>query len=110
MKKMLKGPVAGCLVLCVLGVMLSAEPGVPGEMVYKMTGKISAVVPDHNIVVIEVPMKSGEVFTVAGHPAPDAVLQKGGRSAVLADFSPGQQVTVEWKHTETGHLILMLKG
>jgi hypothetical protein len=110
MRKIFKTPLAGCAVLCVLGIMLSSGPGMCGDTVYEMTGKISAIVPEDDIVVIEVPMEGDRTFTVGGCLAADAVLRKGDDQAALTDFSPGQQVTVKWKRIEGGHLILKLQG
>ena len=80
-----------------------------GEKVYKMTGDITALGPDHNTVVIEVPVGE-KLFTVAGPVSPEAVLKKHGRSVDLIDFQIGERVTVKWKATETGHLILSVRA
>ncbi len=79
--------------------------------VYVMKGKITAVdVPDHTVV-INVPLGKKEVFTVAGPLAPDATLKKGAEKDVtLKDFHKGEWVTVKWRHTDSGHLILSLAG
>lgn len=77
-------------------------------LVYKMTGEITAIEPSDKTIVVEVPMQGGKVFTVGGALATNAIVRKGDHSATLADFSQGEEVTVEWKSIETGHLILML--
>jgi len=102
-------PVNVCFILCSLMLLLSAGQVLSKDIVYKMAGKISAVEPTENTVVIEVPMKDGEFFTVGGPLAPDAIVRKADHSAALADFSPGEEVTVKWKSIDTGHLILMLE-
>jgi hypothetical protein len=103
-------PVHTCFILGVLIFLLSAGgQGLCKEIVYNMKGKISAVEPANNTVVVQVPMKDGEIFTVGGPLAPDAIIRQGGRTATLADFFPGEEVTVKWKPVETGHLILMLE-
>ena len=78
-----------------------------GEKVYLMTGKITVINQDHNIVVIEVPLEKG-LFTVGGPLSSSAILKKGGKSARLSDFKVGEQVQVRWKSTEKGHVIEMI--
>jgi hypothetical protein len=86
-----------------------AAQSLAGEKAFKMTGKIAAIDLGHNTVVIEAPV-GGRLFTVGGPLSPEAVLERGGQSVGLADFRTGDRVTVTWKATEKGHLILSLKA
>jgi len=79
------------------------------ERIYKMVGDITAIDLTYNTVVVEVPLV-GKTFTVGGPLSSEAVVQKGGQSADLADFQVGDRVTVKWKLTEKGHLIVFLKA
>jgi len=80
------------------------------ERVYRMQGKITAIDLKHDTVVVEVPVQGGKLLTVGGPVAPDAVVEKAGKSARLKDFNLGDRVTVKWKVTERTHLILSLKA
>jgi hypothetical protein len=75
--------------------------------VFIMSGTVKAAEPQYNTAVVECPV-GGQMFTVAGPLAPQAVLKKGGKSAQLQDFKEGEHVKVKWQATENGHLILML--
>lgn len=77
--------------------------------VFVMTGKITAVDPQYQTVVIDCP-RSGGAFTVGGPLAAKAQLRRGGKTARLGDFSAGDPVSVKWKATPNGHLILTLNG
>ena len=79
------------------------------ERIYKMVGDITAIDLTYNTVVVEVPLV-GKTFTVGGPLSSEAVVQKGGQSVDLADFQVGDRVTVKWKLTEKGHLIVFLKA
>ena len=72
-----------------------------------MKGNIKYVDISHHTVGIDVPLGHGK-FRVAGPLSRDAVLQKGKNTASLADFKPGDFVTVRWKTTESGHIVLGL--
>jgi len=98
-----------CFILSAFMLLLGAQKGLSKDIVYEMRGKISAVEPTEHTVVIEVPMEDGKLFTVGGPLAANATVRKGGHGATLADFSPGEEVTVKWKSIKTGHLILILK-
>jgi len=76
-----------------------------GSELYTMEGKISAVEPEHDTVVVEVPVGKVKMFTVGGPLVADAVLEKYGRSADLEDFSSGDFVAVSWRSTPNGHVI-----
>jgi len=85
-----------------------AAPGMAAAAkIYKMKGKIIAVDLDYNTVVVDVPIGK-KIFRVAGPLSPDAVLKKGGGKASLSDFHEGEWVTVEWEHTDKGHIVKML--
>ena len=75
--------------------------------VFVMSGKVKAAEAQYHTAVVECPVK-GQMFTVAGPLAPNAVLKKGGKSAQLNDFKEGEHVQVKWQATKSGHLILML--
>ena len=80
-----------------------------GERKCLMSGEITAIDLNYKTVVIEVPL--GErMFTVGGPFSSEAVLKRGGLLVDLADFQVGGRVIVEWKVTEQGHLILVLKA
>jgi len=74
------------------------------QKMYKMSGKITDVSPQHNTVVVEVPMGK-EMFTVAGPLASDAKLIKKGREAQLSDFQTGERATVTFHSNRKGHVI-----
>lgn len=87
-------------------ILVVMNPQAPAaDLIYKMTGKITAIELPFRTVVIEVPLSKNKTFTVAGPLAQDAKLQKGGKAAGLADFSVGERVTVLWKGIPSGHLI-----
>ena len=75
--------------------------------VFVMSGKVKAAEPQYNTAVVECPV-GGQMFTVAGPLAPQAVLKKGGESTQLENFKEGDHVQVKWQATKNGHLILML--
>jgi len=77
--------------------------------VFVMSGKITAINLPSDNVVIECPT-NGQIFTVGGPLSPDAVLKIGGKSVRLGDFSVETPVTVKWKATENGPVILMLQA
>jgi hypothetical protein len=77
--------------------------------IFVMSGKITAIdLPSQNVM-IECPT-GGQIFTVGGPLSPNAVLKIGGKSVRLDDFGLGTSVTVKWKSTENGPVILMLKA
>jgi hypothetical protein len=49
------------------------------------------------------------MFTAGGTVSPEAVLKKAGKSLNLEEFQVGDRVTIKWKATEQGCLILLLK-
>jgi hypothetical protein len=75
--------------------------------VFVMSGKVKAAEPQYHTAVVECPV-GGQMFTVAGPLAPQAMLKKGGKSVQLKAFKEGEHVQVKWQATENGHLILML--
>jgi len=74
------------------------------QEMYKMSGEITDVSPQHNTVVVEVPMGK-EMFTVAGPLAADAKLMKKGRQAQLSDFQTGEDAMVTFHSNMKGHVI-----
>jgi hypothetical protein len=93
--------------LCILalGLFSFSLQGVAADKTYVMTGKITAIGLDEKIVVIDVPVKKGVMFTIAGPVVGDAKLEKGGKAVTLSDFKVGEKVTVNWKGTSWGHVI-----
>jgi hypothetical protein len=75
--------------------------------VFMMSGRITAVDLQYNTVVIACP-EDGQVFTVGGPLSKTAELKAGGMTARLGNFKKGDAVTVKWKATGKGHVILML--
>ncbi|MCK4391182.1 MAG: hypothetical protein KAV83_13200 [Desulfobacterales bacterium] len=90
--------------LCLFG-----TQGLASEKIYQMKGEITAIEPAYNTVVIEVPMGE-KMFTVGGPLSSEAILKKGEQYVGLTDFVVGDQVTVKWKATDTGHIIIFLKA
>ena len=80
-----------------------------GERIYQMVGDITALDLEYKTVVVEVPL-AGKTFTVGGPLSSEAVLERGGQSATLADFQVGDRVTVKWEATAQGHVILLLRA
>jgi len=77
--------------------------------IFVMSGKITGIdLPSQNVM-IECPT-GGQIFNVGGPLSPNAVLKIGGKSVRLDDFGLGTSVTVKWKSTENGPVILMLKA
>jgi len=93
--------------MALVTLLLSAGPALAGK-VYIMKGILSAVDQGCNTAVVKVPLASGKVFVVAGTLAPDVMLKRGGTVATLGDFQVGEKVTVKWRSTARGHLILAL--
>jgi hypothetical protein len=76
---------------------------------YKMTGEISTINLNEQIIVVEVPLGS-QMFTVAGPLAPDAKLTRDNQPAELKDFNVGEKVTVIFHSSDKGHVIDRLSG
>jgi hypothetical protein len=74
------------------------------EWSYGMSGKITALEPDNNTVVVEV-IQGDDQFTVAGPLSSDAILLKGDESANLGEFNEGDSVMVHFYSTDEGHVI-----
>lgn len=85
-------------------------PALAGSQTYGGEGEISAIDMEHRTVVVEVPIEMGTTFTVGGPLAPKATLKKNHAPAMLDDFSVGDQVKVQWRPVESGHMIEMLEG
>jgi hypothetical protein len=75
-----------------------------------MKGEVAAIDLEHNMVVVEVPVKGGQMLTVGGPLSSEVLLQKGGKEVKLADFKVGEQVWVKWRLTDKTHVILSLKA
>lgn len=71
---------------------------------YGMSGKITAIEPDNNTVVVEV-IQGDDQFTVAGPLSSDAVLKISDEAATLGEFSEGDSVTIHFYSTDEGHVI-----
>ena len=93
----------------VLTMCLFGTQGTAGEKIYQMKGEITAIESVYNTVVIEVPMGK-RMFTVGGPLSSEAILKKGAQCVSLTDFVVGDEVTVKWKATDSGHIIEMLRG
>lgn len=87
----------------------SASQSLAAERVYRMSGEITAIDIAHNTVVVEVPL-GDRLFTIGGPLSSDAIVNKGGKLVGLADSRRGDRVTVKWKVTEHGRVILMLES
>ena len=95
---------AKSVVMALVLAVLTMTPAIVFGSTYLMTGKISAIDPAYDTVVIEVPMVS-KTFTVGGPLASSAELVKNNQTAALDDFNVGEQVTVRWHSTPQGHVI-----
>lgn len=78
------------------------------SQVYTMTGRIAAINLNYDTVVVEVPVKDGQLMTVAGPLVDNAQLKKDGRNSNLQDFEIGNQVTVTWEKNDDGLFIRRL--
>ena len=105
MRKSLHG-VTWFFVLCFI-IYFTAVPAAASQKTYTMKGRIKYIETSHNTVVVDVPL-GHKIFRVAGPLSHDAVLKKEGKTASLADFKPGDLVTVRWMAKESGHLVLGL--
>jgi hypothetical protein len=77
---------------------LMCTQGIADEGVCRATGRIETVDAHRSTVAVEVLM--GDTYcTIGGRICPGAVLKRGGEPAALADFSAGDQVLVEWRHS-----------
>jgi hypothetical protein len=101
---------AGFMFLVVLaGVALLCTQGLAEEGVCRATGKIENIDAAGGVVAVEVLM--GDTYcTIGGRLCPGAVLKKGGEPAALADFSAGDQVLVEWRHSNKECIIEALEA
>jgi len=93
--------------VALVALLSSASPAMAGN-VYVMKGILSAVDQSCNTAVVKVTISPGKVFVVAGTLAPDVILKRYGNVATLGDFQVGEKVTVKWRSTPRGHLILAL--
>lgn len=93
------------ILVTALLVFVSVPLHVHAGKVHTMEGKVSAVEPKYNTVVVEVPVGQDRLFTVGGPLVADAVVKKDGRSANLEELSSGDSVVVTWRSTPNGHVI-----
>jgi hypothetical protein len=96
---LLFGLLAISMLFCISALVSAGE-----EWSYGMSGKITAIEPDNNTVVVEV-IQGDDQFTVAGPLSSDAILKKSDELATLGDFSEGDSVTVYFYSTDEGHVI-----
>jgi hypothetical protein len=93
----------------VTAVSLSCTQGIADEGVCRATGRIETIDPASSVVAVEVLM--GDTYcTIGGRICSGAVLKRGGEPAALADFSVGDQVLIEWKHSNTECMIQGLEA
>jgi hypothetical protein len=93
--------VAATCVLCM--------QGMADEGVCRAAGKIETVDPARSTVAVEVLM--GDTYcTIGGKICAGAVLKRGGEPVALADFSAGDQVLVEWRHSNKECIIEALEA
>ena len=100
---------AGFLFVSLVVVTALCTQGVAGNGVCRSMGQIETVDSTRGIVSVEV-LIGDTHCTIGGGLCPGAVLERGGEPAALADFSPGDQVLVEWKHTNKECIIEALEA
>jgi len=90
--------------IVVTAVCLLCTQGIAGEGACWAAGQIETVDPARSTVAIEV--RIGDTYcTIGGRICPGAVLTRGGEPAALADFSAGDQVLVQWRHSNKACII-----
>jgi hypothetical protein len=103
---------AGCVfvfLVVVTAISLSCPQGIADEGVCRATGKIETIDTASSVVAVEVLM--GDTYcTIGGRICSGAVLKRGGEPAALADFSVGDQVLIEWKHSNKECIIQALEA
>ena len=82
--------------------LFAVAPAFSSVKTWVMTGKVSAIDHHYNTVVVEVPLAKGQIFTVGGPLAPNAVVKKAGKTASLNNFKIGEKVTVKFYNSKTG--------
>jgi hypothetical protein len=98
--------VTGIFFLC-LAIGLFASVARAEGKVRQLRGDISGINLDHRTVVIQAPVGT-QTFTVGGPLDSDATLTRNGSPADLKDFKVGETVTVRWRSTPNGHVIMAL--
>jgi hypothetical protein len=96
---------AGVLLVCLL--LAAAQYASAASEVYTNRGVLASISLDYETIVVEVPVENGSM-TVGGPLVEGAGLKRDGRRATLEDFREGEEVTVDWRYTESGHRILGL--
>lgn len=90
-------------------VCLLCTQSIADEGLCRCTGQIETVDATRSVVAVEVRM--GDTYcTIGGRICPGAVLKKGGKPVALADFSAGDQVLIEWKHSNKECIIQALEA
>ena len=95
--------------VAVTAVCLVCTQGIADEGVCRATGKIETIDTASSVVAVEVLM--GDTYcTIGGRLCPGAVLKRGGEPAALGDFSVGDQVLIEWRHSNRECIIQALEA
>ena len=91
-------------VLILAALCLSASAVLAAQEFRELGGKISAITPSENIVVVKCP-EGSTILTVGGPLAKNPELLIGKKPAALKDFKIGEHVLVGWKSTSNGPVI-----
>jgi hypothetical protein len=83
--------------------------GMADDGVCRATGRIETIDSTRSTVAVEV-LIGDTHCTIGGKICAGAVLQRGGEPVALADFSKGDQVLVEWKHSNKECMIQALEA
>jgi hypothetical protein len=92
------------LVIMMAAIGFSGSAALAAQETHELGGKISAITPSENIVVVKCPMGS-TFLTVGGQLANKPALMKGDKPVSLKDFKVGEHVLVGWKSTANGPVI-----
>ena len=103
------GGCAFVFLVVVTAVSLFCTQAMADDGVCRATGKIETIDTARSVVAVEVLM--GDTYcTIGGMICSGAVLKKGGEPAALADFAVGDQVLIEWKHSNKECIIQALEA
>lgn len=91
-------------VLIIAAICLSGSAVLAAQEFHELGGKISAITPSENIVVVKCP-EGSTILTVGGRLAKNPELLKGKKPVSLSDFKVGEHVLVGWKSTANGPVI-----
>ena len=91
-------------VLVIAAICLGGTAVLAAQNYHEMGGKISAITPSENIVVVKCP-EGSTMLTVGGQLGENTVLLMGKRPMALKDFKVGEHVLVGWKSTANGPVI-----